>query len=284
MTFSLIICSRKYSITKELELNIQETIQEDYELIVVDNSNNKLSIFEAYNNGLEKSQGEFVVFLHDDILFRTFAWGGIVKEVFTKNKDLGLLGIAGSTIKTRIPTTWWTGPGSNHIRILQHYGEGLGPLDRNEGFENGSIVEVAVIDGVLMIMRNDQRIKFNEKLNGFHNYDLDLSLQHINIGKKVAVTDKFLIEHFSSGKIDKQWLISSSSFHIMNFEKLPVIIQPVPLERFRQMEFTAGAEYVMKLLENDLRKAAFFWWKKLFKIKILALFHFKFWKEFLKKS
>lgn len=49
---SLIICSRTPRISEELERNIAETIGCEYELVVIDNSKNKYSIFSAYNQGV----------------------------------------------------------------------------------------------------------------------------------------------------------------------------------------------------------------------------------------
>ena len=69
---SIIICSRDKSISEELSTNISETINHDYELIVIDNSKNKYSIFEAYNSGIKKSKGLYWCFIHDDILGGAF--------------------------------------------------------------------------------------------------------------------------------------------------------------------------------------------------------------------
>src|SRR5690554_6108020 len=101
---SIIICSRNFKISEKLEKNIRETISVSFEFVIINNEKKELSIFEAYNQGIAKSKGDILVFLHDDILFRTQGWGEILEEIFNTNKDLGLLGIAGSTIKTKMPS------------------------------------------------------------------------------------------------------------------------------------------------------------------------------------
>ena len=53
---SLIICSRHSDISDKLKDNIQKTIIAEYELIVIDNSKNKYSIFSAYNEGVKKAR------------------------------------------------------------------------------------------------------------------------------------------------------------------------------------------------------------------------------------
>lgn len=104
---SIIICSRTSVISDNLLDNILLTIGADHELIVIDNSENKYSIFEAYNIGINKSKGEIVCFIHDDINFLTLNWGGILIEIFNENKKVGLIGVAGAKSKTKMPSAWW---------------------------------------------------------------------------------------------------------------------------------------------------------------------------------
>jgi hypothetical protein len=49
---SLVICSRTSQLNESLRQNIDETIGVEYELVLIDNSKNELSIFEAYNKGI----------------------------------------------------------------------------------------------------------------------------------------------------------------------------------------------------------------------------------------
>jgi hypothetical protein len=279
---SLIICSRNVSISKKLDENIKETILVDYELIIIDNSSNRLSIFEAYNIGIERSKGEVLVFLHDDILFRTAGWGNIVTRIFNENPGVGLLGIAGSNIKTKMPSTWWDGPGCISIRIVQHQKGTKTIQNKNVGFVHKKLINVAAIDGVLMIMSVDERIIFDTELKGFHNYDLDLSLQHFKLNKGICVTNEIVVEHFSGGYINKDWYLSASRFHKKNFNILPVIIDSkINKLKMKMNEFNVGAAFVIKLLEMNLKKEALYWWYKLIKMKFYSKFHFKFIKKFL---
>lgn len=278
--FSLIICSRDASISKRLEENLKKTIQAEYELIVIDNSLNQLSIFEAYNIGINRSTGEILVFLHDDVLFQTLGWGPIVQELFESNLNMGLLGIAGSPIKTKMPSPWWEGP--NCIRIVQHYNNNKVSEDKNYGFENKIIVEVAAIDGVLMIMKHDDNMKFDENLGGYHNYDMDLSIKYFKLNKKVFVTSQIVIEHFSAGTMNNDWYKSTSKFHKINSKNLPIIVNPgIDIKNLRNIEFIAGAGFVLGLLEYNLKREALYWWLKLVKMKFYSKFHFKFIKKLL---
>jgi glycosyltransferase involved in cell wall biosynthesis len=278
---SLITCSRFSDIEDALKINLRETVGVKYELIVVNNSNGQKSIFEAYNEGIEKSTGDFLVFLHDDLRFKTINWGAIIEEIFDGNPQMGLLGIAGSKIKTRMPSPWWTNP--IHIRIVQHHKDGKQSEEKNIGFKDKELVEVAVLDGVLMVMRRDEKIRFNKYLKGFHNYDLDLSLEHHKLGKGVYTTNRILIEHFSGGTVDEKWYKSTSKFHKIRANELPVVIDnSLTKEELWRKEFSTGASFVLGLLEYGLRKEAIFWWFKLFQMKTTAKFHLRFFTKLIK--
>ena len=87
---SIIICSRNLGIDPKLSTNITSTIGCEYELIVIDNSQNKYSIFQAYNIGIEKSTSEIICFVHEDVLFHSKDWGKKLIEIFFKSDDEGI--------------------------------------------------------------------------------------------------------------------------------------------------------------------------------------------------
>lgn len=277
---SIIVSSYREELYKSLSNNITATIGNvDFELIKIYNPGT-MGLCKAYNIGAEKSKFKYLLFLHEDVLFRTIGWGEIIKKIFKNNKDLGLLGIAGSSIKTKMPSTWWTGPGLNYVRIIQHDKPNSKIFDKNEGFKEKSLVEVAAIDGVLMIMTKDERIRFDENIKGFHNYDLDLSLKHYCLNKKIGVTNELIIEHFSGGNIDRDWYRSTNIFHKINSKNLPIIKSEINPDKLKNVEFTAGAVFIMGLLDNNLKSEALYWWIKLVKIKCISKFHLKFIKRF----
>lgn len=280
---SVIICSRTPRISSKFEENIGNTIGEEYELVVIDNSRKQYSIAGAYNLGIKRSRGDVQVFVHDDVLFQTSNWGALIRQLFAENKDVGLIGIAGNSIKTRMPSPWWGGPGRKINYIVQHYEENREARKLDYGFNGGSLVEVAVIDGVFMAMKRDSRIYFDEALSGFHNYDLDLSIKHHSFNKKVMVTRQILLEHFSGGRINKDWYRSADLFHRRYKEKLPVTANLEGLEdqEMKMHEFTTGAVFVSGLLEMNMRREALYWWFVLIRMKPHAKFHFRILKRFI---
>jgi hypothetical protein len=221
------------------------------------------------------------VIIHDDVLIQTKNWGKVIEKIFFENAKAGLLGIAGGKIKTKMPSAWWDG-GENALRLVQHYKNKPKEL-WYQGFDNFDTVEVAAIDGVFMVMRSDKRINFDERLKGFHNYDIYLSLKHHILNKKVLVTSKILLEHYSEGSLNKLWFESTSLFHKLYKNYLPVAINDeYKNEILKKTEFKFGQIFITKLIEHKLYWDAIYWWFEIFKLKPKAKYHYRFWKRILK--
>lgn len=282
---SIIICSRTQEISPKLFQNIEETIGCAYELIFIDNFKNTYSIFEAYNLGIKKSKGNYLCFIHDDILFHSKGWGLKIKEIFQSDNKIGLIGVAGAKVKTKMPSAWWDcRNGENFTYIIQHF-KNKEKEKWNFGFDKNTIEEVVAIDGVFMVMRRDKRIFFDERLKGFHNYDLYLSLKHHIFNKKVIVTNKILLEHFSEGSLNKSWYESTSLFHKLYKSYLPIDISGQENNiQSKKTEFNLGISFIAKLVEKKLYWDAIYWWFEIFKLKPKSKYHYRFWKRILKNS
>lgn len=276
---SIIICSRTSVISDNLLENILLTIGADHELIVIDNSENKYSIFEAYNIGINKSKGEIVCFIHDDINFLTLNWGGILIEIFNENKKVGLIGVAGAKSKTKMPSAWWNcGDKDLYMNINQYLANGNKEY-WYKGFDKSTIEEVVVIDGVFMAARKDNSISFNTKLTGFHNYDLNLSFEYLKKGYIVVVTNNILLDHFSIGVLNESWYKSALQIHKLYNDFLPLNKSNNSYSSLKSYEFNNGVKFISNLLKFKLRKEAFCLWIKLFLIKPVSKFHFYFFKS-----
>ena len=201
---SIIICSRKPDIPDNLRENIKDTIGSDYELIVIDNSQNKYSIFSAYNEALKIASGDVLCFMHEDIFFHTKNWGREVENYFNIYPNAGMVGVVGTHYLTNLPAAWW----DTEIRsgqLLQgttNNGEyriiGLDAwLDYNK-----TPTEVVSVDGLWMCFQRKvfSLIRWDDSLfSGFHGYDTDISLQVWNAGYEVHIFWGVLIEHKSIG-------------------------------------------------------------------------------------
>ena len=279
---SIIICSRQAILNNNLNGNIHNTIGCNYELIVIDNSENNYSIFEAYNIGIEKSKGEYLCFIHDDILFHTIGWGEIINRIFNENKQIGLIGVAGAKSKTKMPSLWWSCPKEDKVAsVIQHIPDR--ETERwNQGFEQGSNITVEVVDGVFMAMRKDNRIHFSIEMTGFHNYDLNLSFECKKAGYKIIVSNEILIEHFSLGKINEEWIESSYQLFSHYKNNLPLNFEKNKTNK--KQEIANGLWFINECLKFKKYKIALSVWGALFYLNPFLLFHIVYWKNNFKNN
>lgn len=261
---SIIICSRLKSDNHELLENIKSTIGCEYELIVIDNSENKYSIFQAYNIGIETAEYPYLVFIHEDILFHTFGWGSVLIAQFLDHPKAGLIGVAGSKIKTKMPSAWWENDSKFLVKnILQHY-PNMKPKQETFGFSDKNEEEVVTIDGVFMAIRKNDDIQLRGDLKGFHNYDQSLSLDVRELGYKVLVTNRILIEHFSTGKINDAWVRSTLQFQELYKDMLP---QRINGEVTRDHEAKSCLSFIYNCRYTGHKRTSFKFWLKYFTLK-----------------
>ena len=279
---SVIICSRTTTIEPVFFKNITETIGCLHELIIIDNSQNKYSIFQAYNIGIAKSQGNYWCFIHDDILIHTQDWGKIVEGIFENETEIGLIGVAGAKIKTKMPSAWWDCPEQFKIlNIIQHLHSGK--IEHwQKGWNEDKMEEVVAIDGVFMAARRLNTIRFSDALTGFHNYDLNLSFEYLKQKCRIVVTKEILLEHFSMGTINSSWYQSTLNLHEHYCKILPLLLTIRKDFNFKKLEFDNGVKFLL-----DAKKRLNKWtiikiWIKLIKLKPKSKFHFKFLKLVLK--
>lgn len=201
---SIIISSYQKEYFDKLVKNINETIGDNFLFEIIQMWNpNIMGITKAYNLGAEKSQYENLLFIHEDILFHTQNWGEKLTDNLSKS-DVGILGIAGSSYVPVAPCSWTVTEKYNFVNIIQNNKEKNNPILTKT--TKAPQTPVYAVDGVFMGIKKDvfNQFKFEEKLPGFHGYDLDFSLR---VSKKYQnfIIDKILIEHFSKGNLDKNW-------------------------------------------------------------------------------
>lgn len=217
---SLIICSRTPSISEELEKNIAETIGCEYELVVIDNSKNKYSIFSAYNEGVRRAKGDVLCFMHDDILYKTNNWGTKVKKTF-EDESVGGVGILGSYCL--LANGYW--------EQMMPYTVGKTYMSSDESkiydmnFFDELPTEVSVFDGFWFCIPHYlfETISFDEKtFDGFHWYDMDICMQILDLGKKLIVNRELDIRHICKSHYSKPFFDNMDTFNKKWKDKLPV--------------------------------------------------------------
>ncbi|QJD97545.1 hypothetical protein HH214_17530 [Mucilaginibacter robiniae] len=209
---SIVISSYKEACFKQVEQNILETIGVPHEIIKIDNPG-IYGITEAYNIGGARAKHDILCFVHDDVKFLTTNWGQNILNHFNEVPDLGLIGIAGATSKTPLPTGWYH-PNLDHIRVnmIQHKRNGEKIHDTRQ--INAQIDFVKTLDGVFLVTKKDiwKKFKFSSELKGFHVYDIDFCLR-VGQKYKVGVVYDVLMEHFSEGTFTDEWVTTTINYH-----------------------------------------------------------------------
>ena len=200
---SIIVCSRHGNLNESFTSNIAKTVGVDYELICIDNSENKYSIFSAYNKGKQISRFPYLCFVHEDVSFRTQNWGEkLIAHLDVPNT--GLVGLAGGDGALRTPSDY--GAFNRCMNIIHIDKNGVKPTEYvlfPINFKEPSR-SVIMLDGVLLGAKKEifSFICFDESIGGFHGYDYDISIQSIVAGYYNYVMYDISLEHYSKGNMN----------------------------------------------------------------------------------
>lgn len=224
---SIIICSTHRAIDVSLSDNIKDTIGRnvDYEIISIDNSDNRYSIFSAYNEGVKRAKGEYLCFMHEDIIFHSVGWGRMIAETF-KDGKVGMLGVLGTAYFSPVMSSWWNAPiSAKKGKVIQGTVKNGYYETYVDGYENYTSDNfVVAVDGLWMCIRKslfqECIIRFDDKtFSGFHFYDIDISFQVVKSGYKIEIVG-IDIEHRSFGKLNDSFFESREKFQDKWFKPL----------------------------------------------------------------
>src|ERR1700694_3286517 len=235
---SIIICARKQEIGPELQENIASTIGVPYEVVWIDNSENRHTIFTAYNEGVARSRHGLLVFMHDDILYHTQDWGKKVQDHF-RDESTGAIGVAGTPYLAYAPGGWWSS-GAGYLHLVQSENKNAPPFLQQYFPENSMKEEVVALDGVWFCIRKKifSEVRFDEdRFKGFHFYDVDTTLQVYRAGYKLWCVRDVLIHHLSMGMLDGKWVHNALLFQDKWKAQLPVSAKPFSLAQQCHMEY-----------------------------------------------
>lgn len=227
---SLIICTRHPHELDELRKNVDATIGTEYQWVVIDNSQNRYNLCAAYNEGVRRSKGEILCFMHDDIVYHTPDWGKNVEKHF-QSTEVGMIGVVGSHIIPEV-SDWRVGYAPYHVlhfiqrhHSFSHYDSYFAMYVRS--CLQGPLTDVAVLDGVWFCLPkalfDNGTVRFDEeRFTSFHIYDLDISMQVVQSGKKLYVVDDVILEHNSEGVYNESFVVALESFMDKWKGRLPV--------------------------------------------------------------
>lgn len=194
-----IICI--YNDKKKVEKYLLKTLQgqdfKEYELILIDNSNNQkyYSAMEAIEDAVNQAKESFIMIIHQDIIFESNDTLRTLSNYVNSISNLGVAGIAGAPYKNKSNTT------------LSCIKQGKNREYASNNRPN-NITECQTVDECLFIIPRKilKEIKFTYYGNSWHLYAVDYCLNVLKHGYKVVVLPINSIYHLSPGdSLDKSY-------------------------------------------------------------------------------
>ena len=223
---SVLVCSVKPSLYQQLARNIEQTIGVGYELLYYDNRESKKGLSEVYNLLARQARFEVLCFVHEDVIFTTNNWGEILLRLFSQ-RDIGVVGVAGSKYKSAAFSGWYTGQKEyDCANIVHRFVDHEEKIYLNPDFGT-SQQEVVCADGVFICARKEvwEIIKFDEVgLKGFHFYDMDFTLRAAKVCKVVVSYEIDMIHITNGGDFGDKWAEVLFVYHERYKHLLPFTI------------------------------------------------------------
>ena len=253
---SVIICSAKAIDLALVSKNIEETIGIPHEIIAINNHKAEKGLCEVYNEAVALAKYDILCYMHEDVKLLTQEWGQTVVDIFVRDGEIGVIGVAGGGYKALAPSGWYCvefqHPDKSFQNILQGY-----KLDSKEeihAYHNPhgeKLTEVVCIDGVWFCTKKQvvRDHPFDQALlKGFHGYDIDFCLKVY--GKhKIVVTYNILMKHASEGNFNKLWLDQILKLHKKWSKNLPLTTAKVSDREIYFTEKRALRNLVEQMLE-----------------------------------
>jgi glycosyltransferase involved in cell wall biosynthesis len=179
------------------------------DIIPIEN-NHQFSLTKAYNIGLERAKYSHIIFMHDDLKFVTQNWGRKMLNHFSRNKDYGIIGIAGTN--NLISGMWWEDRVSMH-GVVNHSNGIKTWTSRFSDDQGNKIKQMITLDGLFFCVDKLKIVhKFDEMFNGYHFYDQDFTFHNHLAGVKLGVFTDIRITHMSVGATNDEWVVNKKQF------------------------------------------------------------------------
>ncbi len=138
------------------------------------------SAAKAYNDAMEKSENDLMIFVHQDMVLPE-GWLGEVerslRQLEARDARWGVLGVYGET--------------ADHTDAGHIYSHGLGILGRP--FE--APVEACSLDEIVLILRKSSGLRFDDTLPHFHMYGADICMAAAQRGLKSYIIPAFCVHN-----------------------------------------------------------------------------------------
>lgn len=185
----------------------------------------------AYNDAIDKSDNDLIVFCHQDMFFPA-TWisqlESIVDSLQTQDPNWGVLGCCGITSDGRF---------RGYV-----YSSGVGIIG---GPSNPA--EIQTLDEIILILRKSSGLRFDEKLPHFHLYGTDICLRAATRGmKSYAISVLCIHNTYQDFDLPKEFFeccdyVRREWKHFLPIRTTCIRITtsniPIYVRRFRQMYF-----------------------------------------------
>lgn len=184
----------------------------------------EFGLTELYNRALKETTNDIVVFCHDDIIFDTKTWGSKLLRVMKKNPEFGIVGIAGSR-EVPVSGQWWENPSHMYGQVY-HKHEGKRWLSKYSDKKIGFIDNTVIVDGLFFVVDKEKiKCDFDEKVEGFHFYEIDFCFRNYLEGVKIGVTSDIDVTHLSIGQTNEKWEENRKIFAEKYKDNLPAKVK-----------------------------------------------------------
>ena len=219
---TVVYCTRKSNPEHTEHLIKSSGLHKHIEVIEI--INNGESLTKSYNRALKQAKNKHVVFCHDDITIETKQWGNKLLKQFEKNPEYAIIGVAGSK-NMPVSGQWWEDRKKMYGRVA-HTHEGKTWLSSYSDDLGQNLEEVVTVDGVFFAVDITKlETNFNEKVEGFHFYDVTFCFENHLKGAKIGVSTLIRVNHKSIGMTNEQWEANRTIFAETFKDSLPVNIK-----------------------------------------------------------
>jgi hypothetical protein len=224
---SVISCSKDPARAESSRRHYSELLQGvEYELLSI---RDPRSLAAAYNQAIETSRGEILIFTHDDITFlEPESWFARLTAHLGSQDIVGLAGT------TRLLSAAWAqaGPPDTYGLIAERDGRIAPYRVLVCATPRPLIGGIQALDGVFLAVhrRVVERVRFDPThFDGFHCYDADFTFTAYHAGFRLAVAADLPALHASRGSFDDTWQIYAQRFAAKHGSRLPQI-RPRPFQ------------------------------------------------------
>ena len=143
---SILVCSINTNLLIALKKSLKTTNTLPLEVLVIDNLIEKKSISQAYNKLAKLAKYDNLVFVHEDVEFVSSDWYEKLICIL-KNKEVGIVGVAGSTYLPSVPSGWYL-PNEYYNNVFIHQGFKYRQTPVRFDNQGKDLAPVYLLDGV----------------------------------------------------------------------------------------------------------------------------------------